>query len=255
MHKLPYGLKNGKIVYISDVESGLKCNCVCPSCNGQLIAKKGSRKNHHFAHYNSEECSHGLETALHFVAKEIINKRKKFRIPNVILPFGIRKKERVFRNSAYINISNVRLEYKLEGVVPDILANINGTLLIIEIKVTHGIDSVKLEKLKSLNISTIEINLSRHSRSFNPVEFEKIIIDEVENKKWIFNKRVEEETVRIINSCQKVRVYGRRKFIVGCPLFTSEINFTDCQKCSYIIDYNKEEKIVLCGKESGITNT
>ncbi|WHY77279.1 competence protein CoiA family protein [Neobacillus sp. WH10] len=66
--KLPYGLKDGKLVHISDVEKGLKCECVCPACNHPLIARKGEKTAHHFAHYNGSECAKSVETALHSIS-------------------------------------------------------------------------------------------------------------------------------------------------------------------------------------------
>ena len=38
---LLYALRDNSIVSISDVESGLKCGCVCPACGERLVAKKG----------------------------------------------------------------------------------------------------------------------------------------------------------------------------------------------------------------------
>ncbi|WP_413699273.1 hypothetical protein ACLKMH_17485 [Psychromonas sp. KJ10-10] len=39
--ELHYGLVNKQLKHISEVESGLGCNCYCPHCSSQLIAKKG----------------------------------------------------------------------------------------------------------------------------------------------------------------------------------------------------------------------
>ena len=44
--KLIYALKDGEITSIADVESGLKCGCVCPACGEPLVAKKGSKVMH-----------------------------------------------------------------------------------------------------------------------------------------------------------------------------------------------------------------
>ncbi|MEM7372920.1 MAG: GIY-YIG nuclease family protein [Bacteroidota bacterium] len=47
---LPYGLdENEEIVHISQVESG-RSSLSCPFCDAPLIAKKGTRLSHHFAH-------------------------------------------------------------------------------------------------------------------------------------------------------------------------------------------------------------
>ena len=87
-HKLNLGLKDGKLLKVSDVESGLKCGCICPACEHPLVAKKGELKVHHFAHHKSAECNKAIETSLHLAAKEILEKQKKIKIPNVNLSIG-----------------------------------------------------------------------------------------------------------------------------------------------------------------------
>ena len=40
--KLEYGIREGHVVHISELEpeeKGEKCNCTCPVCNGNLVAK------------------------------------------------------------------------------------------------------------------------------------------------------------------------------------------------------------------------
>ncbi|MEM9885632.1 MAG: competence protein CoiA family protein [Bacteroidota bacterium] len=46
---LPYGKKEAHLVHISEVESGIGAY-YCPYCEGQLMAKKGKKMAHHFAH-------------------------------------------------------------------------------------------------------------------------------------------------------------------------------------------------------------
>ena len=79
--KLLFGFKEGVLVHVSSVNSGLKCNCYCPNCNSKLVARKGNIKVHHFAHYNNSNCFSGLETALHLVAKEIFRTAKNIKLP------------------------------------------------------------------------------------------------------------------------------------------------------------------------------
>lgn len=38
--KLSYGLREGKLISIEDVEKGLECKCICPACKGMLVAIK-----------------------------------------------------------------------------------------------------------------------------------------------------------------------------------------------------------------------
>lgn len=38
--KLTVALKDGVITNVEDVQSGIKCGCVCPACGEPLVAKK-----------------------------------------------------------------------------------------------------------------------------------------------------------------------------------------------------------------------
>ncbi|MEL6719434.1 MAG: GIY-YIG nuclease family protein [Bacteroidota bacterium] len=48
---LPYGLKDGHLIHISEVERGAT-DLQCPYCHAALLAKKGKVMTHHFAHRN-----------------------------------------------------------------------------------------------------------------------------------------------------------------------------------------------------------
>ena len=84
--KLPFGIKKGKLLTINEVDSGLACACICPGCQKELIAKKGKKMTHHFAHKNGMTCSTALETALHLKAKEIFKNANELMLPPVFLP-------------------------------------------------------------------------------------------------------------------------------------------------------------------------
>ena len=61
--KNPYGLKENRLVYVDEVENGLKCGCVCPTCKCDLIAKQGDEREHHFAHrHDDKSCLHIRDT-------------------------------------------------------------------------------------------------------------------------------------------------------------------------------------------------
>ncbi|MBK7175222.1 MAG: hypothetical protein IPH84_18845 [Bacteroidales bacterium] len=48
-----------------------------------MIARKGKRMQHHFAHHNKQVCEGALQTALHIAAKEILKRNKKIMLPAV----------------------------------------------------------------------------------------------------------------------------------------------------------------------------
>jgi len=108
--QLPYGIKCGKLVHISEVESGLACGCVCPSCDAQLVARKGAKVVHHFAHHSTYPCEYALETALHIAAKDILNDQKRIILPAVKVHFKSAHKSIVLAKSKTVVIDTVHLE-------------------------------------------------------------------------------------------------------------------------------------------------
>ncbi|MBK8427604.1 MAG: hypothetical protein IPL27_17255 [Lewinellaceae bacterium] len=188
--KLPFGLKDGKLVEISEVERGLNCDCTCPCCGSKLIARKGEHKVAHFAHYQNPECEHGFETALHLAAKSILEQRREIRLPELrhdIGRFGQQKLTEV----CFPKVTEVIVERRLGDIVPDLLLDFNGQQLLVEIAVTHFVDSEKLAKIKALGISTIEVDLSRFLKE--PLDFQQltvILIERVEQKTWVFNAKL-----------------------------------------------------------------
>lgn len=83
--KLPYGLRDGQLLHVSQVETGLACRCICLGCGAALVARNAAKnvKVAHFAHHKAEECATGLQTALHPAAKDIIARHKQLRLPGV----------------------------------------------------------------------------------------------------------------------------------------------------------------------------
>ena len=65
-YRVPWGLKDGRLVKPENVPTGLACGCVCPACDGLLIAKNaGLKMEPHFSHSNSSVSCEGYihETA------------------------------------------------------------------------------------------------------------------------------------------------------------------------------------------------
>lgn len=65
MTRIPFAIHipTQSYVDVDEVDSGAKCNCICPSCQSQLIAKHGTKKIHHFAHLKSDvkaNCKYSL---------------------------------------------------------------------------------------------------------------------------------------------------------------------------------------------------
>ena len=228
--KLPYGLKNNILVSIDEVESGLSCNCICPACKKQLIARKGEVKIHHFAHYKSTDCQGGLETALHKLCKEIIANSKTFITPIVYYP---NTDYEIFEETE-IPIDKVTLEKKLGGIIPDIVIESKGKKLLVEIVVSNPIDWQKTEKIKSKNLPTIEIyakyliqNLYL-KRDFGLCDnsFRDELINGTKYKRWIHNPKINRIKSNLKNNYAEEKIVksfksqeiGYYNYVADCPL-------------------------------------
>ena len=286
--KMNYAIMDEKLIHISEVESGLKCNCICLCCNAKLIARKGKIKEHHFAHANGEDCKKGFETMLHIMAKLILKEEKRIRIPNVYILSKLstfsyqghifhRETEEFLPGSTFITFNDVELEKKIDEFIPDVILYNNNHRLLVEIKVSHGVDETKLRKIRKSNISTLEIDLSNIKANITIEGLRDLLINDVYNKEWIYNKKAEYykdtwlslcdrfEPIIRINTREKYDYYRRVYQIDGCPQNRILHNGkpyanikTDCYNCQYCIHiewkpfryYDPEDvvSIYCCGK-------
>lgn len=205
-------------------------NYKCPNkdCGATLIARKGDERVNHFSHYTAT-CNYGLESALHLFGKMIIEKEKRIRIPSLLIGIrGIstfyehfyyyeqwfKKKfqhdnfeyilnkypinkfyetyltEYLILEDKFVNIDKVTLEKKFNDFTPDLIIDYEGKKCLIEIKVKHGINKEKLEKIKNSKTSALEIDLSKfykENKTFEPTKLRKIILEEVLSKYWIYS--------------------------------------------------------------------
>ena len=181
--ELHYGIKDGRVVHVEAVTNGLDCGCSCPHCGSQLNAKKGNVRVHHFAHYNSIDCEHGAETAIHLMAKQIISDRKIVQLPAASLnQMGLDTNVHPHHVNEFIPtklamFESVEEEPTMEGYRPDLTAlDLDGEWLDIEIKVTHEVDDVKASAQVDRQRNMLEINLSQVSRVLPYKELEEVVL-------------------------------------------------------------------------------
>lgn len=258
-NKLIYALKNGKSVHISDVERGLACNCVCPACGETLVAKKGNKNIHHFAHHSGQNCEYGYETSLHIAAKEILSKAKRFVIPPVFIEFpNSYKQKELYSEAKEIPIDDVKLEYRYNDIIPDIVLVSSGKELFVEIFVTHKIDDEKLRKIEKANISTIEIDLSNQDKDITEEDLSEILLNNTELKKWKYNAKSQYYLERFYAASDEREVvcHGLAMHVNDCPLKVRVwkgipyANFIDsCLYCKYCISYQYGSGILCSGRK------
>lgn len=253
---LTYALHEGKLIYVDNVKNGLKCNCFCPACGDKLVARnKGEVKSHHFAHYFGAECSGAVQTALHLLAKDIILKEK-----NILLPEYDTFNYRIVDQKVY-QCETVYLEKKIGSFVPDVIINtLDRKKILVEIKVTHGIDEFKLDKIKTANISTVEIDLSTTNLDITEENLRKAILEESKLKNWVYHKEGNELNLKIYENSIIKPIINKKLgyFVDNCPikeqLSSDELYadvIDDCSRCKFFIEQlfdekNKEDSSIRC---------
>lgn len=257
--KLIYALKDGNIVSIADVPSGKDCGCVCPACGDELIARKGQKRMHHFAHRSNEDCEYGYESSLHLAAKDILSRSEKMVIPPVYVEFpqSGKPKELLYPKKE-IPVDRVELEKRFDDIIPDIVVDSGDEHFFIEIYVTHPIDDEKLKKLKEKKISTIEIDLSKEKRDISVEELSDILLNSSPQKSWKYHTESDELYQQYKKASVERSLTGHESAIHvdGCPIGKRHLdgkhyaNFVDdCTGCEYCFSYAHEGYILCSGRE------
>ena len=123
--------------------------------------------------------------------KEIIEEEKQLHLPSVTASYEHLTKE--VTKARMVTFDHVILEHRVDDIRPDILAYKHQRPLMIEVKVTHGIDKVKYAKIVKLDISTLEIDLSSVESTFDPDWLRNQIIHATDNKQWVYKTKTKKE--------------------------------------------------------------
>ena len=211
---------SGEPAHISEVRNGLKCACTCPVCDGALVARQGKIKEHHFAHASGEECRHAAETALHLAAKDILAKRKEIVLPEVAVNASYGLPRIVVAPQRRYAIESAEVERKTGSIIPDVIVEVSGRQLFVEVTVTHGVDDAKLTRIRELGLSCLEIDLSDAPRDLGREELEKIVVDGSTQKRWLHNVRANAARNRMLAEATLLPSVSRgfAWHVDGCPI-------------------------------------
>jgi hypothetical protein len=188
--KHAFGLREDELLHISQVDRGLKCNCRCPGCKAELVAKKGEDTAHHFAHRAKSDCTYKPETALHDYAKRLIAQQLAFTTPalNVVVKddnYRLWIEESLPGKDHTVLSGDFERGYK--EVVPDVQLVTDVGLLFVEVAVTHFIDREKRSKLRSYGIPTLEIDLSSIALDTPLEAIDQAVLFKMSLRKWAFH--------------------------------------------------------------------
>ena len=214
--ELCYGMKDEKLIHISDAVSGLECGCQCPACGTSLIARKGDVRRHHFAHQQGQDARSCLETVLHLYAKQVVAEQHKVLLPDTYL--SVEKKDdartlhqkHIYETGVMAKFTQVSLEVARDSYRADAVGFLEGFGEIdIEIRVTHEVDQEKREKVRAINKPMIEIDLSTLSRDASPEDILEAVLYTAP-REWIFNpfysQQLRELELQVINSVDQANL-------------------------------------------------
>lgn len=152
-----------------------------------------------------------------------------------------------------LELDGVRLECRLGRIVPDVIATLGGrqvythggtltkvgdvfdedtedvyapawpSTLLIEVKVTHGIADEKLQRIRQLDVPTLEIDLGSLGGRLSREQFRDLVVNQVIGKRWVHHpafvgkRRVLDAEIDAHSVClewaQRIRDFNRPRWL------------------------------------------
>lgn len=250
-NKLLFGIHEGVLVDITQVDSGLDCRCTCPACDSPLVAKKGAKTAHYFAHHKSVQCPGAFLTAIHWAAKEILTRNTKILLPSVMGHIGYMGGGAILYSEQTVEFDRVSLIKKTDHLFPHVVIELGTKKLYVEIRTLQGIDAEKREDAFKMEMaSALEIDISGLNGQITFAELEKILTDDVGQKKWIHNTKVQAFYEDLLFFTREFPVTRRRMaaHIDNCPLPARVWNnkpyanlIDDCFSCPHFFSSEGDE--------------
>lgn len=190
--RVPFGLKDGRMVTPAEVMSGRACDCVCPGCSVPLQARKGEQNVWHFAH-DGRACTTGAETAIHRMAKQILAAERTIKLPAVqvtlsaVDAFGRERTVSALLAKPHVaSYATVDLEVAHANRRADAIGTSEfGVQHWIEVYVRHAVDLDKARDLEAREYISYEIGLSDVHAYTSLEQLRTAIVASPERVKWI----------------------------------------------------------------------
>lgn len=209
--ELEYGLRDGRIVFISEIlpeENGDQCGCICPNCRRALQARTlGKKRRPYFAHIcDACDTKAARETALHMLAKELLSETKNVLLPEIRfyaddldipnrLPLNMvpGMPEYYCKPPELWKCDRVEIETPVADIVPDCIAYVKDNPCVIEFAVTHKVDDIKREKIINTGLPAFEVDLSGCCKPGKTrEEIIQAVLYDPTNRYWIYYPQYEQ---------------------------------------------------------------
>ena len=248
-NSLYYGVvaSTGELRSVHDVPRGLACGCICPSCGTRLEARQGTQKAHHFAHENNKDCLYGTEVSIYLAFYELLKKSKSFFIPDAVLSFNSYKEDEIVKRGCTVPLTHVEFHNDPVNYPPDLLcySGENCFQIILNIEAYYDKSDYRIIKAygKQRGIPVISIDLDNLDEvtSFDNLQR---LIDAPSQKKWIFNRLVEEWDKRYRDLAVAPASFGHGQVCLAQKnqynnVYSARIE--DCIHCRYCYDHMQDQ--------------
>lgn len=196
---LPFAkrVSDDKLVSPDEVERGGACNCICPGCHMEVLAKQGTEREWHFAHAKGKKCDEGYEVSIHELAKQMLRHRMELLLPSLVAQtsgidaYGrLLEEQEPILQSQLVELEECITGKNLNGIHVDAIGTLNGHKILIEVTVFHRLMPDKQERLIKAEIPSIQIDLGQFkSRQATRELLERAIFEDEHVRKWIYHPK------------------------------------------------------------------
>lgn len=192
--------REGRAVNVDQVENGVACGCVCPCCGEALMAKNGGAiRVHHFAHLSGNECAGAIESALHVLAKTVLEQEKRIMLPGfpgVTGPWLER----------FVDIEIERRQDRSDLQPDAVGVTAGGERILIEFRYTHAVDFRKRDKLGASDLRCVEVDI--HDQPLDKARMVRFLTRCSEGRVWVCHPEFGKQQRELRNGLERRRGSG-----------------------------------------------
>lgn len=125
--------------------------------------------------------------------------------------------------------------------------------MLIEIRVSHAVEESKLNLIKNMNLSAIEVDLSDlHAKGYDDDVLRERLIEQDDRKKWLHSPKIdgirEDALMTTIYRNCSLRTVSEEYLSLVCPAEGKRIVYYDCYWCEYAFsDKVRPVREIWCG--------
>lgn len=260
--RIPFAFSTtlNKLVAADEVERGIKCDCICPSCKESMISRQGDINQPHFAHYRKSVderikslCEYSYYGSVRAMILQLLSNGMEIQLPmfeyavprfeeNALIPVLY---STLVTQRTRIVLQQIEYEARCYQSTVDIKCLVKNYPFFIFIEhpergIPDGLKSIAHKKcgIIVIDISRISEYLASRKRSISEKLMDFIINDET-SKSWIYHPRLDKVKDQITADDNRsfVDVVKKQPEIYECVtceviVKASSKGITRCHKCN-----------------------